>query len=91
MIGKPSPTMPLRQSNSVLYGLMVKDPIKKERIITHIMDRANKMYLLTVVGTLPIAIAKIKKTSNAKRKVILQNKSIVCISKRHRVTHSPMT
>lgn len=69
---------------------MVKDPIKKEKIITHIMDRANKMNLLTVAGKTPIAIVKIMKTSNANRKVIPQNKSIVCISKRHRVTHSPM-
>ena len=69
---------------------MVKEPIKKERIITHMMERTNNMYLLTVAGTTPIAIAKIEKTSNANRKVIPQNKSIVCISKRHRVNHSPM-
>jgi hypothetical protein len=68
---------------------MVYDPIKKETIITHIIDSVNKMYLLTVTGTTPVAIAKIKKTSKANRKVIPQNKSIVCISKRHRVTHSP--
>ncbi len=53
---------------------MVNDPIKKETIITHIIDSVNKMYLLTVTGTTPVAIAKIKKTSKANRKVIPQNK-----------------
>lgn len=62
----------------------------KERIITHIMDKARQMYLLRVADMIPIAIAKIKKASIANRKVSPQNKSIECMLKIHRATHSPM-
>ena len=85
------PTMPLRHSNSVLYGLIVNVPITDERIITNKMDRVKSLYLLSETEKILVTIAKIKKTNNANRIVIPQDKSIECTSKRHRATHSPMT
>ena len=69
---------------------MAKEPIKKERIITHIMDRTRHMYLLRATEIFPIVIAKTKKTSNANRNVIPHDKSIECTCTIHRVTLSPI-